>query len=76
MRSAVDHARAWFQGEDRLETAGDRLRVFSSSVLAITHLVRTLKGVDTGIILVCADRDRAASHRAWPRCAWSAPSSR
>ena len=31
--------------------------------LAVTHLVRTLKGVDTGDYPDCADRNRAASHR-------------
>ena len=32
--------------------------------LAITHLVRTLKGVDTGVILTALTEIAAASHRA------------
>ena len=48
--SAADRARAWLQGKDRLETAGIAASLLIIA-LAITHLVRTLKGVDTGVIL-------------------------
>ena len=43
--------------------------------LAITHLVNTLKGVDTGVILTALTEMRRIASR-WPPCAWSARSVR
>ena len=41
----------------------------SSSIFAVTTLVRTLKGVDTGIILTALTESLRIASR-WPRCAW------
>ena len=38
-------------------------------VLAITTLVRTLKGVDSGVILIALTEISAGADRASPRCA-------
>src|SRR6201991_4819007 len=45
--SVADRARAWLQGGDRLGIAASLIII----ALAVTHLVHTLKGVDTGVIL-------------------------